>query len=115
MRGALFLVFLSLMAYGIALAAAIIMLQLLARPWRRSGGQHWTERARLAYAPGMAVLLLAIFLSVLIGITGGMAAESLAGTRLAAGSGAVGAAAFAGALTVRYIWLRELWEPRVTF
>src|SRR5262245_57871277 len=115
MRSALFLAFLGVIAYGIALAAAIVMLQILARPWRRSVGQHWTERARLAYAPGMAVLLLAVFLSGLIGMAGGMAMESMAVTPWALGSALLGAAAFSGALTVRYIWLRELWGPRVTF
>ncbi|PYJ08457.1 MAG: hypothetical protein DME25_01505, partial [Verrucomicrobia bacterium] len=82
----------------------------------RSVGQHWTERARLAYAPGTALLFLGITLAAVLGVVGETIIQPLARNPVL---GAVGfltnsIIAWAGVLVVRYLWLRELWGPRVT-
>ena len=51
------LVLLSAVAYALPFAAATALVEILAGPWRRAAGAHWTEQARLAFAPGAAVQL----------------------------------------------------------
>ena len=69
----------NVISFGIAFAAALVLLQILARPWRRSAGQHWTERARLAYAPGTALLFLGILLAAVLGAVAEAIIQALAG------------------------------------
>lgn len=103
-------------AYGLALAAATILLMVLRGPWRRSSGAHWTERARLAYAPGHALVWLALILPTLLAFVSDVGAGSLGASPSLSQPGfwTVWLAAFAGVMTVRYGWVRELWGPRVT-
>jgi Zn-dependent protease with chaperone function len=106
----------NLISFGIAFAAALVLLQILARPWRRSAGQHWTERARLAYAPGTALLFLGVFLAAVLGTVGETMIQTLARKPVLGTAGFLvnSIMALAGVLTVRYLWLRELWGSRVT-
>ncbi len=102
--------------YGLAFAAAILLVEVLGRPWRRAASAHWTERARLAFAPGFAVLLLAVSLPPPVALLGnvglGMLNPRLEGRPLVFWLGIL--ASFTGVLTVRYRWLRGLWGARVT-
>lgn len=116
MRWILVIPLMNVISFAIAYAAAFALLQVLARPWRGSAGQHWTERARLAYAPGTALLILGIPLAAVLGTVGGIVIQTLARNSV------LGTACLltnfimtlAGVLVVRYLWLRELWGPRVT-
>jgi len=95
---------------------ALLLLQVTARKWRRTVGVHWSERARLAYAPGTTVLWLGVGLPFLTALAGQVAMEGLVSVPdlSMVGSLTNWLAAFAGILVVRYIWLRELWGARVT-
>jgi Zn-dependent protease with chaperone function len=101
--------------YALAFAAATLLVETLARPWRQIVGVHWTECARVGFAPGFALLWLAVALPPLFGFVGGMLEVVDPGFK----GGGIGfwsmwLAAFAGIMTVRYRWLREYWGPRVT-
>ncbi len=103
-------------AYALAFAASTVLVDILGGPWRRAVGAHWTERARLAFAPGYAVLWLVTLLppaTALIGGSGLGVLEPRLQERML-GYWTTGVAAFAGVMTVRYRWLRELWGERVT-
>lgn len=103
-------------AYGLAFAAGTVLVEILGGPWRRSVGSHWTERARLGFASGFAVLWLLALLPPLAGMVGegGLWALAPELEKPMFGFAAVWAAAFAGTMTARYRWLRELWGVRVT-
>jgi Zn-dependent protease with chaperone function len=102
--------------YALAFAIAFLLVELLARPWRRTVGVHWTERARLAFGPGVAVIWFAILFSSFAAFIGGVGLETLdAWFHKPVVGWSIFFAAFAGALTVRFRWLREIWGPRVTF
>jgi Zn-dependent protease with chaperone function len=106
----------STISFASAFGAGFVLLQVLARPWRRSAEQHWSERARLAYAPGMAILLLGAPLALIFGLFGEGALLSLTHNS-SLGTLALfthSTTAIMGVLVVRYVWLRELWGPRVT-
>jgi len=103
-------------AYALAFGAGKALVEMLSRPWRRAADAHWTERARLAFAPGAAVIWLAATLPSAVAILAGVALAMLYSP---ASAPAIGfwmpwLAAFAGVLTARYRWLRELWGARVT-
>ncbi len=103
-------------ACALGFGAASLLVSRLSRAWRAAGAAHWTERARLAYGPGYAVLLLAALLPVPVALVGGAGVEMFE-PRLHAYSLHFWPAALlvlAGVMTVRYRWLRELWGPRVT-
>jgi Zn-dependent protease with chaperone function len=89
---------------------------LLGEGWRRAVGAHWTERARLAFAPGLALIILAAVLPRVVALVGGVGLDVLASVnnspRLSFGVPI--AIATAGVLTARYRFVRELWGPRVT-
>jgi len=77
---------------------------------------HWTERARLAYAAGSAVIWLAGVLPPAAAMVGEVGLQLLA-PRLQSwmlGFCATWVATLAGVMTARYQWLRTLWGPRVT-
>jgi Zn-dependent protease with chaperone function len=106
----------NLTAYALGFGMGTGLAEMLAGPWRRAAGAHWTERARLAHAPGAAVLWLAALLPSVVAILTGVGLEIL---HPAHSGGPLGfwmpwLAAFAGVLTARYRWLRELWGARVT-
>jgi Zn-dependent protease with chaperone function len=117
MHWVLILVSINVISFVIAFSAALVLLQVMAGPWRHSAGSHWTERARLAYAPGIAVLWLAPFLGAVLGIFGDVILQAFARKTDLGNVGLFTTffVAMAGVLTVRYMWLRELWGPRVTF
>jgi len=104
------------LSFALAFAAAAVLVEILARPYRKAAGVHWTERARLAFAPGSAVLWLAVALPPLAAVLGDVGLQTFderwQGTRL--GWALIWVAAVAGVMTVRYRWLREVWGPRVT-
>ena len=110
------LALLSAVAYALAFGAGTALLKMLGRPWRRAVGAHWTERARLAYAPGSAVIWLAVVLPPAAVIMAGVGLEIFYPRDSAGMPGfwMPWSAALAGVVTVRYRWLRELWGPRVT-
>ena len=106
---------LNVMWFGIAFAAGFVVLQILARPWRRSIGLHWSERARLAYTAGTTVLFLAVILAGVVGLAGNVVLEVVTNRRTGTmGLAGSSMAVFAGVMMARYLWLRELWGPRVT-
>jgi Zn-dependent protease with chaperone function len=112
----LLLFWLNALSFAMAFGAALLLLQITARKWRRTVEVHWSERARLAYTPGITVLWLVVGLPVTTGLVGDVALGTLA-PQLPGGSVAMitnWLAAFAGIMVVRYIWLRELWGARVT-
>ncbi len=111
----LLLVYFCLGAYALAFAAATGLTEYLATAWRQSTNKHWTERARLGFAPGFALLWLAVALPPIFGLVGGTLEVVEPGfTGWAAGFWPLWLAAFTGVMTVRYHWLREYWGPRVT-
>jgi len=91
-------------------------MELLAGPWRRAADAHWTERARLAFAPGAAVIWLAAVLPSAAALLAGVALAMLSSPPSVPNIGfwLPWLAAFAGVLTARYRWIRELWGTRVT-
>ncbi len=102
--------------YALAFGAGLAVVNLLAGRWRHSAGAHWTEQARLAYAPGTAVLWLAVVLPAAGALLGAGCLEYLApglGFGLASFWMPL-VAGLAGVMTARYLWLRELWGLRVT-
>ena len=103
-------------AYALALAAAALLLKLLGGPWQRSAGAHWTERARQAYAPGHALIWLALLVPALAGFIGEMGCGVLTNPQQLSFSAfwLTAVSALAGVLTIRYRWVRQLWGPRVT-
>jgi len=109
------LIFLNAAAYVLAFATALVLVEVLGRPWRRAVDAHWTERARLAFAPGVAVVWLAALLPPAMAMVAGSGLEVFA-PRLpwALAFWAAWLAGLAGVLTVRYRWLRGLWGERVT-
>jgi Zn-dependent protease with chaperone function len=110
------LVLFNLAAYALGFGMGTGLAEMLAGPWRRAAGTHWTERARLAHAPGAAVIWLAALLPSAIAILTGVGLEILHPSHSASvlGFWMPWLAAFAGVLTARYRWLRELWGARVT-
>jgi Zn-dependent protease with chaperone function len=101
--------------YAVAFGAGTVLVTTLSRPWRRAADAHWTERARLAFAPGFAVLWLAVMLPPAAALLAGVGLEMLY-PQTSPGMPwfwMPWLAAFAGVLTARYRWLRELWGPRV--
>ncbi len=116
LRFILTLLLFSLAAYAVAFGTGAALVKLLSKPWRRATGAHWTEQARLGFAPGFAVLWLAVLFPPITALLGGAVLESL---KVQHQWGMLEfwvpwLAAFAGALTARYRWLREAWGPRVT-
>jgi Zn-dependent protease with chaperone function len=110
------LVLLNAVAYALAFGAATALVEILAGPWRRAAGAHWTERARLASAPGAAVIWLTAMLPAAAAV---LAMGVFAMFDSPASAPTIGfwmpwLAAFAGVLAARYRWLRELWGARVT-
>ena len=100
------------LAYG----AATVLVKLLSRPWRQAAETHWSERARLAFAPGFAALLLIAVLPGVMGLVGEVGL-GIINPRLQKGMDGfwiAALAALAGVMTVRYQWLRRLWGARVT-
>ena len=116
MHWILLLLWINALSFAISFGAALLLLQMTARKWRQTVGVHWSERARLAYTPGITVLWLAVGLPATAGLIGdvtlGALAPQLPGGNLALTTNWL--AAFAGIMVVRYLWLRELWGARVT-
>ncbi len=105
-----------IVAYALGFWAATGLVTRLARGWRQAAAAHWTERARLGFGPGYAVLLLAGLLPVVVGAVGAIGVEIFE-PRLKASSLnflVPSVLVLAGVMTVRYRWLRELWGSRVT-
>ena len=112
----LILVLLNAAVYALGLGVGTVLVNVLSRPWRRAAGAHWTERARLAWVPGTAVVWLAMTLPPVAAL---MAGVGLAVFRPRNSFGMLTfwtpwLSALLGVLTVRYRWLRELWGARVT-
>lgn len=109
-------VLLNAAAYGMAFGAGTALVKWLGRPWRRAAGAHWTERARLAYAPGAALIWLVVGLPPIAVIMAGVGLKVFYPRDPAEMPGfwISWLAAIAGVMTARFRWLRELWGPRVT-
>ena len=115
-RFVLILILLDAMAYGLAFGTGRALVKVLSGPRRRATSAHWTERARLAFAPGAAVVCLAVMLPPAVAILAEVGLEMLQPQKPAGMPGfwTAGLAAVGGVLTARYRWLRELWGVRVT-
>jgi Zn-dependent protease with chaperone function len=102
--------------YTLGFGTGSALVNILGRSWRRTVEIHWTERARLAFAPGLAVQMLAVYLPLVLALIGNSWIEFLVPRPHGTMSGFWPAllAALAGVLTARYRWLRDLWGPRVT-
>lgn len=111
----LILIVFGVASYALGFAAGTVLVEVLARPWRRTKEGHWTELARLAFAPGAAVVWLAALLPVLAGTVGSALAILDPGLqRLMLNFVTVWLATLGGVMTARYRWLREIWGTRVT-
>ncbi len=67
------LAFVVLLVFGLSWGSATVLLTVLRGPWRQATQAHWTERARLGFAPGCGVVWLAVFLPVLFALLGEVA------------------------------------------
>lgn len=116
LQASLTLIFLSAVAYGLGFVSALVVLESLAARWRRTTDVHWTERARIAFVPGAAVLSVAIALPPVVAVFGGVGLGVFVEGWFANLPGflVIWFAAMAGVMTVRYRWLREVWGSRVT-
>jgi Zn-dependent protease with chaperone function len=112
------LTILVLVIFGLAWGAGTVLVTMLRGPWRQATQDqaHWTERARLGFAPGFAVVWLAVLLPLVLAFLGdvgmGMLVPDVSSTQSSFGLFAV--AGMIGVLSARYRWLREFWGPRVT-
>lgn len=115
-QSSLILFFLSAVAYGLGFVSALMVLESLAARWRRMTDIHWTERARIAFVPGSAVLSVGVAFPFVAGMFGGVGLGIYVEGWLADFPGflIIWFAAMAGVLTVRFRWLREVWGARVT-
>jgi Zn-dependent protease with chaperone function len=115
-QSSLILFFLSAAAYGLGFVSALVVLESLAVRWRRTTDVHWTERARIAFVPGCAVLSVATALPPVVSLLGGVGLGVFIEGWFAGFPGflILWFATTAGVMTVRYRWLREVWGSRVT-
>ncbi len=105
---------------AIALAAFLInwvfaraIVWMLARSWRAASEAHWTERARLAFAPGQAQLWFGAVFPPALAVIGTSALQVFAGMSSPDPMVVFWIAGLSGVLVARYRFVRECWGARV--
>ena len=94
-----------------AFARAIVWM--LARAWRAAPEAHWTERARLAFAPAQAQIWLGAILPPALAVIGTSALQVFAGSDSPDRMFVFWIAGLFGVLVARYRFVRECWGVRV--
>lgn len=100
-------------AFLISWVFAEAIVWMLARPWRAAPEAHWTERARLAFAPGQAQIWLGAFFPPALAVIGISALQVLTGSNPPDPVFVFWIAGLFGVLVARYRFVKECWGARV--